>query len=607
MLLFYGIVFLVPKSVTFSYSGETCASRLTLLPDLHQTTKDSPYSVEYQQKTTLGSVALWSTKACLQPVASPSEGETVVRSAPWGGVLFTSLFRVKTASPPTLDTAMFKVPVSAAKPLSLKLSALDHVHRYSVAVNGSEVECKAGATSVECDMGSLGLKQGETYQAAVTRQFEATAKQPLYEGDVTVVTPLSIVESSFPSGVVYEKPTELLLRTDKPLEQHAFRLVKKEETGQRELPITVERVEPSLLRVRFGEELPRESSYELRADEFTATDGSTTLEPYVFSFTTSGGPRVTGVNVGTSGVAVGAQVVVTFDQPLKETQDIGKFLRLGSGVSLAAVRGNQLVFSTAGVGVCGDIALSIMKGLESTHGVVGTTDWAYKGVTNCYTVGSIGTSVRGRAIPVYYFGSGPRTIVYTGAIHGNEASTKYFMDAWIAELNANARAIPAGTTVVVVPAINPDGFASGARVNARNVDLNRNFATSDWQKDVSTVNNRPFPGGGGESPLSEPEARALASFVGRLRPELVLSYHSIGGLAQGNECGISAQRTATYSSLSGYRNTTGQGGVFEYAISGTADVYYCEKLGVASITIELGSHTNAQFSRNKAAMWAMIK
>src|SRR5690606_21354989 len=104
------------------------------------------------------------------------------------------------------------------------------------------------------------------------------------------------------------------------------------------------------------------------------------------------------------------------------------------------------------------------------------------------------------------------------------------MERWIQELDANPGRIPADKRIIIVPAINPDGVAAGARVNARNVDLNRNFATGDWLKDIQHTNGSAFPGGGGEAPMSEPEVQAIANFVAHMRPALVLSYHSIGGM-----------------------------------------------------------------------------
>lgn len=107
--------------------------------------------------------------------------------------------------------------------------------------------------------------------------------------------------------------------------------------------------------------------------------------------------------------------------------------------------------------------------------------------------------------------------------------------------------------------------------------------------------------------MSEPETRAIASFVAQQRPELVVSYHSIGGMVITNQRGQANTRAAQYASLSGYRQSAGDGSEFGYQISGTADDYYGEKLGIASILIELGSHSYHQFERNQSAMWAMLR
>src|SRR5690606_28756145 len=127
--------------------------------------------------------------------------------------------------------------------------------------------------------------------------------------------------------------------------------------------------------------------------------------------------------------------------------------------------------------------------------------------------------------------------------------------------------------------------AAGARVNARNVDLNRNFATGDWLKDIQHTNGSAFPGGGGEAPMSEPEVQAIANFVAHMRPALVLSYHSIGGMVISNQAGQANAKASQYANLSGYRLSGGDSGEFGYQITGTADDYYREKLGVASILI----------------------
>jgi hypothetical protein len=78
-------------------------------------------------------------------------------------------------------------------------------------------------------------------------------------------------------------------------------------------------------------------------------------------------------------------------------------------------------------------------------------------------------------------------------------------------------------------------------------------------------------------------------------------------LVAANQAGNSIGLAAVYSQLSGYKNVTGQSdSTFEYSVTGTADDWYAQAIGVPSLLVELGSHTSSQFERNQAAMWAMI-
>ncbi|HET8884078.1 MAG TPA: M14 family metallopeptidase, partial [Candidatus Saccharimonadales bacterium] len=418
----------------------------------------------------------------------------------------------------------------------------------------------------------------------------------------TAVTGASIK----PNETVYAKPTEIKVAFDKKLVQADADIYKINGDKRNKLASSVELTKKGFI-LKLPKHLPRSASYELVTNEIEAVDGSSVVKPYKLPFKTSGGPKVTGVNVGSIGVAAGATIVISFDQVLSKEQDIRKFVALGGGASLIGKQGNQLLVSVNNVPKCGDFTITLTKDIQSSYGIAGHSSWSYSGRTVCHTIGTIGTSAQGRAITAYYFGDGATTVLYTGAIHGDEVSTKYLMDRWIQELEEKARDIPDHISVVVVPIVNPDGFALGSRTNVRNVDLNRNFATGDWQKDITTVNNQPFKGGGGKTAMSEPETKALAALAQRLQPKVILSYHSIGGMVAANQAGNSSALASTYARLSGYRNITGQSSTtFEYAISGTADDWYAEVLGVPSILVELGSHSYHQFERNQSAMWVMI-
>lgn len=107
-------------------------------------------------------------------------------------------------------------------------------------------------------------------------------------------------------------------------------------------------------------------------------------------------------------------------------------------------------------------------------------------------------------------------------------------------LLAALRAAPPSRRVLVVPVLNPDGFARAAgdlaagrrrfvRANGAGVDLNRNFPTH-WRPTRFPQSAFPFLGTAGTHPRSEPEVdglcRAVDPHAGRLRR--AVSLHSIG-------------------------------------------------------------------------------
>ena len=603
----YAVVFMVDRQVTFSYGGTNCVRQLTILPGLQQAVDNPDFSVQVKDKVKVGDVTLASFSTCFMPSKPPREGNTKVSVAPFAGGLARKTYTINVSAPVTARLDVLAKPVPISRPLTIPLSGTDKVFEYRLAVYDKIAQCLPRDQQLSCAVETLGLVQGQAYEVELERTFRGEKVASIAKKDITILPATKVTDSSVkPGETVFARPKNFTIAFDKEVTKAAAKLVRIEGERRADLPLNVT-LQKTGLDVAIPEELPRSADYELVIDGVVARDGSSLEQPYSIPFKLSGGPKVTGINVGTTGVAMGSTAIVTFDQQLSEKQDITKLVTLGGGATLVGKRGNQVLVSLAGVPKCGDFSIKFTNDLQSNYDIAGNSAWAFGGRMVCHTISTIGYSSKGRAINAYYFGSGSRTVLFTGAIHGSESSTKSLMDRWIQDLEANARRIPAGKQIVVVPAINPDGLASGSRTNARNVDLNRNFGTSDWRSDVTDVNNRPFPGGGGPSPMSEPETNAIASLVQRLRPIVVLSYHSIGGVVAANQAGGSVGYASTYSQLSGYRNTTGQtGDTFEYGISGTADDWYGERLGVASVLIELGSHSYHQFDRNQKAMWHMV-
>jgi hypothetical protein len=170
----------------------------------------------------------------------------------------------------------------------------------------------------------------------------------------------------------------------------------------------------------------------------------------------------------------------------------------------------------------------------------------------------IGRSAEGRPIRAMRIGgesmrgrSGRAMLLVTAHIHAAE-----FIGAYVARAVARRLIEEYGrdseitdlldrAEIVVVPLLNPDGAARvwqrggwttfrGARVNARGVDLNRNFpavpkaAGGGRAKWNSARGRRGSAYYRGPDPLSEPECAALAELCWRERFRSAVNFHSFG-------------------------------------------------------------------------------
>jgi murein peptide amidase A len=148
----------------------------------------------------------------------------------------------------------------------------------------------------------------------------------------------------------------------------------------------------------------------------------------------------------------------------------------------------------------------------------------------------MGTSVQGRAIEVHCFGTGERLALFVGGIHtGHEAVTVELARemarlAWLGRVPVHE-----GLRLCIIPELNPDGLALGTRVNANDVDLNRNWPTQDWNP--VAFHSEDGEVSGGVRPLSEPETRALYDYVVARRPDVVVVWHCCGAVVEPNPHG----------------------------------------------------------------------
>jgi len=120
------------------------------------------------------------------------------------------------------------------------------------------------------------------------------------------------------------------------------------------------------------------------------------------------------------------------------------------------------------------------------------------GITNIRSVRQLGRSHEGRPIRAWRIGNprSPRRVLVVGCIHGNECAGMAVTRLLVGLPR------PIALDLWVIPNLNPDGLARGARGNARGVDLNRDF----------------------DAFLAR-ESRIARDLIRRLRPDVTVWFH----------------------------------------------------------------------------------
>jgi predicted deacylase len=242
------------------------------------------------------------------------------------------------------------------------------------------------------------------------------------------------------------------------------------------------------------------------------------------------------------------------------------------------------------------------------------------------SVSIIGYSNEGRPIERYTFGTGSTSLLFVGGIHGGyEWNSSALAYEFITAFRSRTILIPDDLTVVIVPTLNPDGLyavtglegtftaadippndaheTGNGRFNAHDVDLNRNFDCK-W-KPESTWRNRPVSAG--TAAFSEPESVALRDLVIDINPIGVVFWHSQANAVYGSEC-ESGILPGTLNLMHTYATTAGYDAIpsFDaYPVSGDAEGWLAS-IGIPAVTVELGTRTTTEWSKNKAAVEALL-
>ncbi len=608
-LVIYGLIFFVPKPSELSYTQETCVRQLLLNPDIQQSTSEDFLAIP-RDVVRIGPASLWSTRLCFEPKTSPTPGVHSVAVAPLGGVIAAKQFRITVPDAPVaITSSLIGATIATVRPVTVKLSAADRLHTYSVTIGDATLPCPAEGAKLTCDVTLLQLEQGSTYPVTLQKSYKQQAPVNLAKGELTTHLPLNTTDISVADGhVAYDMPQEFTASFDKPLSSIDGTLVRVTgENATDDVPVTVA-VRDKTATITAAEALPRQATFRLTLKQAIATDGSSLEAPLSRTFFTSGGPKVSTVSVGAGNVAANATITLTFDQPLHESVDPAKVIRTTGVESVVRkVSATQVSLKLTNAPDCAAFTIVTEKGVKSgSNNEVSAEPWSHTSRITCGTSWSIGNSVKGRPITAYSFGSGPVTL-FTAGIHGSEPSATTTMQAWVEHLKVYAPSvIPAGKRVVIVPNTNPDGIAANSRNNANNVNLGRNFPTANWKADIETTNGL-LVNGGGASPLSEPEAAALATLTRQLRPRVEISFHAQGRLVGANKFADSVAIGTMYATTVGYKTMfTNAEAVMGYAMTGEYEDWMGETMGIPAILIELPSPSGNYLQSQLPALKNML-
>lgn len=237
----------------------------------------------------------------------------------------------------------------------------------------------------------------------------------------------------------------------------------------------------------------------------------------------------------------------------------------------------------------------------------------------------IGYSVAGRKIEAHTFGTGEKNIIFVGGIHGGyEWNSVMLAYEFIDYFTDQPAKIPAGLSIKIIPALNPDGLTEvvgvgsrfsladvkqslavgDGRLNANGVDLNRNFECrwqpkSDWRGQAVSA---------GTAAFSEPEALAIKDFVLETKPEAVIFWHSQSNAVYASECGKGVL-PETKAIMNIYAKAAGYPAVetFDaYPVTGDVESWLAS-INIPALTVELATHETIEWEKNLAGVKALLR
>ena len=226
----------------------------------------------------------------------------------------------------------------------------------------------------------------------------------------------------------------------------------------------------------------------------------------------------------------------------------------------------------------------VLTGLATTLSLEGT-------VTK-----TVGHSVQGRDIDVVRLGTGANRTLVFGVFHGDEPAGETACRRLVDYLIKTPSEL-AERSVLICPVLNPDGLAAGTRVNANQVDVNRNFPASNWTSEGEGTRYW-----GGTQAASEPETQVVMFLLSGYQPAKIVTIHA--PLHNVNYDGPATGLAKRMSAKNGYVVEPDIG----YPTPGSFGTYAGREKGIAVITLEFPEGDGeTMWLENKQALLEAIR
>jgi hypothetical protein len=233
----------------------------------------------------------------------------------------------------------------------------------------------------------------------------------------------------------------------------------------------------------------------------------------------------------------------------------------------------------------------------------------------------IGKTVLEKDIFCYEIGSGKQKVLFVSAIHGNETGTVKLAYELIDFLNTASTDLRESFTFYIIPCLNIDGYTLArknpeyfrdgriGRLNANNVDLNRNFQTPSFKNQSVYSSGKDYSNHevvyAGPHAHSEPETKSLTSFIERNGIELIVSFHNKGCDVTGNAISRSRELARMYAETIGFKYIDEQ----TWAALGQTGTLkeWSELKNIPYIEIEGSTRWGSDWKKQKRALLALIR